>query len=417
MKKPIIIISILLAAVVLMRVGNFSLRNLRGAGPAVLGPPQEIAKVLQKDQTPTAKPAIDPAAIPLKLPKGFTLSVFAAHVPGARVLALDPGGTLLVSLTSQGRVVALPDKNDNGVADAVVTVLEGLNKPHGLAFGPEENPRLYVAETDQVAAYDYDPEHFTATHKQKIAGLPPGGRHFTRSLLFLPPPREDRLLISVGSSCDVCEEKDWRYAKILAVDVVGEGASLEPFASGLRNSVFMAAHPVTGHVWATEMGRDNLGDDLPPDEINLILKGSHYGWPYCYGKRLHDDRFDPGGTHREFCKDTIPSFIDIPAHSAPLGLAFFPAQWPKEFRHNLLVAFHGSWNRTIPTGYKVVRYKLDAAGNFEDVEDFITGWLTPEGALGRPVDILISPGGVIYISDDKAGVVYRVVYEQIVNHQ
>ena len=157
------------------------------------------------------------------------------------------------------------------------------------------------------------------------------------------------------------------------------------------------------------MGRDYLGDDLPPDEINLILEGRDYGWPYCYGKRVHDDQFDPSGAHREFCAATIPSFIDVPAHSAPLGLAFFPAAWPQEFRYNLLVAYHGSWNRTEPTGYKVVRYKLDNAGNPVDAEDFITGWLTPAGALGRPVDILITPEGIIYISDDKAGVVYRVV--------
>ncbi|HLD47736.1 MAG TPA: hypothetical protein VJA64_07920, partial [Desulfobaccales bacterium] len=115
---------------------------------------------------------------------------------------------------------------------------------------------------------------------------------------------------------------------------------------------------------------------------------------------------------REFCKETIPSFIDLPAHSAPLGLAFFTEEWPREFRHDLLAAYHGSWNRTEPTGYKVVRFKLDAAGNFVAVEDFITGWLTPAGALGRPVDILINNDGIIYISDDKAGVVYRVVYRR-----
>ena len=320
--------------------------------------------------------------MPLKLPPGFAISIFAQNLPGARVLALDPNGNLLVSLTSQGRVVALPDKNGDGVADAVVTVLDGLNKPHGLAFGPGEKPRLYVAETGRVAAFDYDPERLTATSEQKIADLPPGGRHFTRSLRFLPGPRDRRLLISVGSSCDACEEEDWRYAKILAVDP--DGGELETFASGLRNSVFMAVHPLSKHVWATEMGRDDLGDNLPPDEINIILEGSHYGWPYCYGKRLHDDKTDPAGAHREFCKDTIPSFIDIPAHSAPLGLAFFPAEWPQEFGHDLLVAFHGSWNRTEPTGYKVVRYKLDAAGNFIDVEDFITGWLTPARRPGPP---------------------------------
>jgi glucose/arabinose dehydrogenase len=395
MKKPVVIIGIILAAAGL-GAASYYWQYVR-----VAGLPEEAKR-------PGGEPAADPASFPLKLPPGFSIGIFARGLQGARVLALDPGGNLLVSLTSQGRVVALPDTNGDGVADAVVTVLDGLNQPHGLAFEPGEDPRLYVAETDQVAAYDYDPLLLTATYQQKIADLPPGGRHFTRSLLFLPAARDHRLLISVGSSCDACEESDPHRAKILAADA--DGGELSTFASGLRNSVFMAVHPLSKLVWATEMGRDDLGDNWPPDEINIILEGSHYGWPYCYGKRLHDDKCDPTGTHREFCKDTIPSFIDVPAHSAPLGLAFFPPEWPQEFRHDLLVAYHGSWNRAVPTGYKVVRYKLDAAGNFVDVEDFITGWLTPQGALGRPVDILITPSGVIYISDDQAGVVYRVVY-------
>jgi glucose/arabinose dehydrogenase len=407
MKKPVVIIAIIFAAAGLGAAAYYW-QNLWGARPAILPPPRDIVKLLEEPEHPEGKGAL-PSSLPLKLPPGFAISIFAENLPGARVLALDPDGTLLVSLTSQGQVVALPDANRDGAADAVVTVLAGLSKPHGLAFGPGEKARLYVAETERVAVYDYDPVRFTATNPQNIADLPPGGRHFTRSLLFLPGARDRRLLIAVGSSCDACEEKDWRYAKILAVDP--DGGDLETFASGLRNSVFMAVHPQSKHVWATEMGRDNLGDNLPPDEINIILEGRHYGWPYCYGKRLYDDKTDPA-RDPEFCKDTIPSFIDIPAHSAPLGLAFFPKEWPREFRHDLLVAFHGSWNRTEPTGYKVMRYKLDAAGNFIDVEDFITGWLTPEGALGRPVDILITPEGVIFISDDKAGVVYRVVYEK-----
>ncbi|MHB9072333.1 MAG: PQQ-dependent sugar dehydrogenase [Desulfobaccales bacterium] len=417
MKKPLVIISIILAAVVLIWAGHFAWRNLRGAGPALRSPPKDIAQAPEAPSGAGTPPLLEPSSSGLKLPPGFTISVFAVHVPGARVLAEDPEGTLLVSLTRQGKVVALPDKNADGVADDVVTVLQGLKNPHGLAFKknikdakkPEEKPRLYVAETGQVAVYDYNPEHLKAANQKKIIDLPPGGRHFTRTLLFLPPPQAQRLLISVGSNCNVCEEKDWRYAKILVADA--DGDNLETYASGLRNSVFMARHPLTKHIWATEMGRDYLGDNLPPDEINLIMHGENYGWPWCYGKRVHDEQFDPSGSRRGFCQDTIPAFIDIPAHSSPLGLAFFPKSWPQEFRYNLLVAFHGSWNRSEPTGYKVVRYKLDAAGNPMDAQDFITGWLTSHGALGRPVDILIKDDGTIFISDDKAGVVYRVIYE------
>ncbi len=407
MKKTVVIISILVAAAALLWAAWFFHKNLSGSGPAFKPPPQNIAGLLETPPPPS------PAALksPLKLPPGFTLSIFAKNLGNPRVLCLDPNGNLLVSLTRQGKVVALPDRQGKGAASEAVTVLEGLKRPHGLAFGPGTEPKLYVAETPEVATYDYDPEKLTATNKQKIIDLPPGGQHFTRTLLFLSPPPRPRLLISVGSDCDVCEETDRRYASILVADP--DGGNLKTFASGLRNSVFLAAHPLTGHIWATEMGRDFLGDDLPPDEINLILEGQDYGWPYCYGKRVHDDRFDPEGRKRDFCKTTVPSYIDLPAHSAPLGLAFFPEEWPKDYRYNLLVAYHGSWNRTVPTGYKVVRFKLDQAGNVLGAEDFITGWLTPQGALGRPVDILITDDGVIFISDDKAGVVYRLVYEKM----
>jgi hypothetical protein len=173
----------------------------------------------------------------------------------------------------------------------------------------------------------------------------------------------------------------------------------------------MNLHPVTGEVWATEMGRDWLGDDLPPDEINIIGEGRDYGWPICYGKNIHDAEFDKKVYARDPCADKTPSFIDIPAHSAPLGLAFFPEEgWPEEYWHDLLVAYHGSWNRSVPTGYKIVRYHLDSRGNYLGEEDFITGWLTPAGAVGRPVDILIQPGGKLYISDDRAGLIYKVAY-------
>ncbi|MCL4502463.1 MAG: PQQ-dependent sugar dehydrogenase [Deltaproteobacteria bacterium] len=414
MKKTVsIVISILVAAAGLAWVGIFYYEYLRGAGPAFKAPPRDISELVETAPPPSPTPQTALTA-PLKLPPGFTLSIFARNLGNPRVLCLDPNGNLLVSLTGQGKVVALPDRQGKGVASEAVTVLKGLKRPHGLAFGPGTEPKLYVAETTEVAVYDYDPEKLTATNKQKIIDLPKGGRHFTRTLHFRSPPPRPRLLISVGSSCDTCVEKDWRYASILVAEP--DGSHLKTFASGLRNSVFMASHPVTGHVWATEMGRDFLGEDLPPDEINIVLEGQNYGWPYCYGKRKHDDEFDPEGAKQDFCKSTVPSYIDIPAHSAPLGLAFFPEEWPKEYRFNLLVAYHGSWNRAVPTGYKVVRYKLDEQGNYQGEEDFITGWLTPDGALGRPADILITYDGVIFISDDKAGVVYRVVHGKMVKY-
>jgi glucose/arabinose dehydrogenase len=386
----------------------FYWRNLRGAGPALTPPPQDIAQLMAKagKKETLASPAGNTTGYPLKLPPGLSISVFAKDLGHPRVLAMDASGTLLASIPFQGRIVALPDTDGNGKSDEVITVVDNLNRPHGFAFHPQDPRKLCVAEVDQLSVYDYDPQSRKAANKRKIADLPDHGGHWTRTLLFFPDG--NRLLISVGSSCNVCLEKDWRNATILVADQ--DGKNLKIYAKGLRNAVFMARHPATGQVWATEMGRDYLGDNLPPDEIDIIQEGKDYGWPWCYGKQVHDDNFDSAGTKKAFCRETVPSYIDIPAHSAPLGLAFVPATpaWPREYHHNMLVAYHGSWNRTIPTGYKVVRFKLDEQGNYLGVEDFITGWLTPDGALGRPVDILIRPDGVMYISDDKAGVVYRV---------
>ena len=186
----------------------------------------------------------------------------------------------------------------------------------------------------------------------------------------------------------------------------------------MRNSVFFVWNKNDGKMWATEMGRDLLGDDLPPDEINIIDTNAkdilNFGWPNCYGKNIHDDAFDKNIYIRNPCMEPFEkaSYIDIPAHSAPLGLAFVPgnASWPAEYKNDLFVAYHGSWNRTVPTGYKVVRYHLDSAGKVLGVSDFITGWIKGKQATGRPVDIIFGANGQMYLSDDKAGVVYQVEY-------
>lgn len=394
MKKTLLLILITIVLLGLLGMLFFYWKNLKGLSPSLRQPPANITEIVN---TP---------AMPLRIPPGFSISIFAKNLGRARVMVEDPSGNILVSIISQSRVVALPDRNHDGIADEITTVAEGLNSPHGLAFKCGKTCKLYIAETDQVAVYDYDQLNLTASNKKKIIDLPDDGGHFTRTIMFITSPNQDKLLTSVGSSSNVAYEKDWRRAKILISNT--DGSDLKTFATGLRNSVFMAIHPLTGQIWATEMGRDYLGDNLPPDEINIIEQDKDYGWPDCYGKNIHDTDFD---------KKTNPciepfktvSYIDIPAHSAPLGLSFFPEEgWPEEYWYNLLVVYHGSWNRSIPTGYKIVRYRLDQKGNYLGKEDFITGWLTEnKRAFGRPVDILIRPG-VIFISDDKAGLIYKL---------
>ncbi|MFA6177507.1 MAG: PQQ-dependent sugar dehydrogenase [Candidatus Paceibacterota bacterium] len=348
-----------------------------------------------------------------QIPEGFLFSIFAKNVPGARAIELDPKGRVVVSETGEGKIVMLSDTNNDFITDEQKTLLSGLEKPHGLAFNCNnlnDACFLYVAEASTLSRYSYDAQTLILGPKEKLMEISSslGDRHFTRSLLFLPSPNENTLLVSVGSSCDVCHEKDAEHATVLSYNI--KTGKKEVYAKGLRNSVFMTLNPVSGKVFATEMGRDNLGDNLPPDEINIIEKGNNYGWPICYGKNIHDTKFDKNTYIRNPCMEPFEtsSFIDLQAHSAPLGLSFIPkVGWPKEYQHNLLVAYHGSWNRSIPTGYKIVRLKMDAQGKYLGVEDFITGWMTNEGKkIGRPVDIEILPNGTAYISDDSSGAIY-----------
>ena len=206
-------------------------------------------------------------------------------------------------------------------------------------------------------------------------------------------------------------EDDERRAAIYSMNK--DGSDFKQYATGLRNAVFFAWSEVDGRMWTTEMGRDFLNDDLPPDEINIIYEGENYGWPFCYGTGTHDITFDISQDAARFCaNEAAPSYINLPAHVAPLGLAFVREEgWPQDMWYDLIVAEHGSWNRSEPVGYKLTRLKLDAAGNFLGEEDFITGWLTEDGALGRPVDVLIQPGGIMYVTDDHAGVIYRITYQ------
>lgn len=394
MMKKLLLLSGLLLIILVIWSGLYYWRNLRGSQPAFAPPPRDI----------TEEPiAVNSSGFPLQLPRGFSISIFAKNLAGPRVIIWDPVGRLLVSLPSQGKVMALRDTNGDGVADEEIFLLEGLNQPHGLAWREE---KLYVAETDQVATYDYDKQTGKAANKRKLFDLPGRGNHFTRTIGFGP---DGRLYISVGSSCNVCVEKDWRRAKILVADA--DGKNLREYASGLRNSVFFVWNRVDASMWATDMGRDLLGDNTPPEEVNIIKDGGFYGWPLCYGNRVHDRSFNSSAEAKQKCEGSTAPQITFQAHSAPLGLAFIPDSWPQQYRGDLLVSYHGSWNRSEPTGYKVVRFDLDRQLNSTGESDFIWGWLNGQGALGRPVDLLFDQKGNLYLSDDKAGVIYRVTYQ------
>ena len=373
-------------------------------------PPTFLVNLVTKTAKP-APPLPQGDIAPFEAPEGFTTTIFSRETPGARVMTRDDRGTMLVSLTKDGKIVALPDTDASGVADRTVVVLEGLQQPHGILVQCEEGAcLLYVAETGELKSYTYDPLAFTATYKETLTTFPTGSGHFTRTLLMHPDGK--RLLISVGSSCNVCEEKDERRATVLALDLATK--EVTTFAFGLRNTVFMATEPVTGEVWGTDHGRDLIGDDIPPDEVNILTEGKDYGWPLCYGKNIHDTDFDNKRYIRDPCADKTPSHIDLQAHSAVLGIAFIPEEgWGEDMRLDMLVAYHGSWNRKEPTGYKVVRFDLDESRNAVGGPiDFLTGFLAPgapaKESLGRPVDILVEPGGVVYVSDDRAGAIYRI---------
>lgn len=390
---------ILICAVVLFSYGGwFAYTNLRGLAPA-FGPLPNIPGGVAKNSTIETK-STNTTGLPLKLPAGVSVSVFARNLSAPRVLAWDSADTLIVSIPSQSKVVALPDGNKDGVADETIAVAEGLTLPHGLAF---HDGKLYIAETNQVAMYDYNPDTKKASNKKKLFDLPGGGNHFSRTIGFSP---DGKLYISVGSSCNVCNEKDWRRAGILVANADGTG--LRQYASGLRNSVFFVWHPGTKEMWATDMGRDLLGDNTPPEEVNIVRDGGFYGWPLCYNNRVQDRAFDSSDEAAKKCEGSIVPHITFQAHSAPLGLAFIPDSWPDEYRGDLLVSYHGSWNRSTPTGYKVARFALDKQLTSIGESDFLSGFLEGSGALGRPVDLLFDSKGALFVSDDKAGVIYRV---------
>ncbi len=332
----------------------------------------------------------------LNVPAGYTISIFADDLGAARFMALDDEGTLFVT-DRLGRVLRLPDKDGDGVADQTEVALDGLNNPHGITF---HDGALYVAEeTRVIRAIDNDEDGAFETISAIIEGLPEDG-HWSRTIRFGP---DGMLYLSVGSSCNVCEEEDPRRAAIWRYNADGNGG--EPFAVGLRNAVGITFHPDTGELWATNNGRDGMGDNVPPETINQPDFGDDFGWPRCHSGDVIDPQFGSDGA----CEGVAAPAVRMQAHSAPLGLTFANGEQLAAFSGDLLVAFHGSWNRSEPTGYKVVRVPFENGSATGETHDLVTGWLLPDGdRWGRPVDVIVASDGSLMISDDEAGRIFRL---------
>lgn len=336
----------------------------------------------------------------LNVPDGFSVSLFASGLSNPRFMAFDRQGRLFVSLPSEGHVVVLPDEDRDGVADRQVVFAKGLKRPHGLVFAGDE---LVVAETNRVLAMKEAGDSLVAGPMRVLSSeIPSGGGHWTRSVVAGP---DGTLYISAGSSCNVCVEDDPRRASVLRLR---KGRAIDIYARGLRNTVGLAFHPETGALWGVDNGRDWLGDDLPPEELNLIKEGGDYGWPYCYGDKVPDT--DYGTASR--CASTEAPVVMMQAHSAPLGISFGEGLgFPSEFKDVLYIAFHGSWNRSKATGYKLVAVPFKGGAPAGGPIDFITGWFYGTRPWGRPVAPVVGPDGALYVSDDYAGAIYRVTYK------
>lgn len=332
----------------------------------------------------------------ITVPAGFRLDIVAEKLGGARGLALDPNGVLLVSIPSKGRVVAVPPRGRH------VVVLADLELPHGLAF---RRGALYVAETGRVVRYRYDAASLKAMEPSPVVrGLPPGAHHWTRSIVFGP---DDKLYVAIGSSCDVCDERDPRRAAIVRYDADGSGETL--FARGLRNPVGLGFHPTTRALWTTVNERDWPDGGAPPDYVTEVRAGASYGWPHCFAER-RVWRPDPTWAVARDCRTATLPTVELAPHAAPLGLAFYTGTgFPREYAGDLFVALHGSRAGLPPAGYKIVRVRF-RDGRPAAVADFSVGWREGDRIIGRPVDLVVGRDGSLYVSDDHGDRIYRITY-------
>ncbi|MDE2204254.1 MAG: sorbosone dehydrogenase family protein [Burkholderiaceae bacterium] len=347
----------------------------------------------------TASPA--QATLPietLRVPPGFHVDVLTAETPAAREMALSPAGILYVG-SKAGNVYALPLQTAGA---RVRVVASGLLLPVGVAW---HGGSLYVSAVSRVVRLDdidkrldNPPQPVVVTDK-----LPAETHHGARFIAFGP---DGKLYVPIGAPCNICRPDENRYANILRMNADGSGQEL--VARGIRNTVGFDWHPVTHALWFTDNGRDLMGDDVPDDELNRVTAPNpHFGYPFCHAGNVSDPEFGAGHP----CSNYVPPVAKLGAHVAALGMRFYTGnRFPADYRNNIFIAEHGSWNRSSKVGYRIVRVALDQAGNVIKQEPFVQGWLQGERAWGRPTDVLVAPDGSLLVTDDYAGAVYRIRY-------
>ena len=336
----------------------------------------------------------------IRLPPGFRISLYADNVPGARSMALSPDGTLYVG-TRGDKVYALPNRNRGMHADEVVILASGLDTPNGVAF---RDGALYVAEISRILRFDNIEARLHNPPRPVVVSesFPTDAHHGWKFIRFGP---DGQLYVPVGAPCNLCEPDPARYAAMFRMRP--DGTALEQYARGVRNSVGFDWRPETNELWFTDNGRDWFGNNAPPDELNHAPRpGMNFGYPYCHGRLLADDEF--GGKHG--CGEFIPPAMELGPHVAALGMRFYTGtMFPEPYRKQIFIAEHGSWNRIPPIGYRITLVRL-RNGKAASYEVFAEGWLQGLFAWGRPVDVQVMPDGALLVSDDKAGVIYRISY-------
>ena len=339
----------------------------------------------------------------IKLPPGFKIEVYADNIPNARAMTLSPNGVLFVG-TRANEVYAVIDANKDFKADTVIKIASGLNSPNGVAF---RDGSLYVAEINRVLRYENIEENLYNPPQPVVVnnGFPSDAAHGWKFIRFGP---DGKLYVPVGAPCNIClNEDDKRYASIMRMNP--DGSDLEVFASGIRNTVGFDWNPQTSELWFTDNGRDMLGDDIPPDELNCApVKGLHFGYPFVHGGDIPDPEFGNGVDINKYVKP----IQKLGPHVASLGMRFYTGDmFPAEYKNQIFIAEHGSWNRSKKIGYRVTLVKL-SGNKAVSYEPFAEGWLKGDAVSGRPVDVQVMPDGSMLVSDDYAGLIYRITYNK-----